>query len=110
MSIETSYTIMTGMDCGTPSFGAWPDLKQAVDAAVTVFDYESHEALEYMAKCGVNAGPCGGAALAALRRLKEDESAGHLLTSESVVLLLSTEGAREYKAPPLHQNDDEDTT
>ncbi|KAJ5905625.1 Peptidase M20 [Penicillium subrubescens] len=99
ITVETSFTIMDGMNCGTVSTTAWPDLQRLVDACVTVSSYESHEAVQFLTSKSVPAGPCGGASLAALRRLAAEPSASPLLHKDSVVVLLSTEGARKYSMP-----------
>ncbi|KAJ5354320.1 Peptidase M20 [Penicillium brevicompactum] len=98
VTVQGSETIMDGMDCGTVSSSAWPDLQRSVDACVTVSSYESHCALQYLQSNAVNAGPCGGASLAGLRRLATSKEAS-LLNGDSVVVLLSTEGARPYTIP-----------
>ncbi|KAL2813904.1 tryptophan synthase beta subunit-like PLP-dependent enzyme [Aspergillus granulosus] len=95
--IDTSRTIMDGMDCGTVSTTAWPNLKRLVDASVTVSCYESHREVEYLASQSISAGPCGSASLAALRRLATTK--GSWLNKDSVVILLSTEGPRDYPIP-----------
>ena len=99
ITVETSSTVMDGMNCGTVSTTAWSDLKRLVDACVTVSSFESHEAVRLLTSKSVPAGPCGGATLAALRRLGAEASTSALLHSDSVVVLLSTEGAREYPTP-----------
>lgn len=99
VTVQSSSTIMNGMDCGTVSSTAWPDLQRLLDACVTVSSYESHCAVQYLASKSVAAGPCGGASLAALRLLVTQKQATSLLTKDSVVVLLSTEGAREYAVP-----------
>ncbi|CAI7569680.1 unnamed protein product [Penicillium glandicola] len=96
VTVQTSSTIMDGMDCGTVSSTAWPDLQRLVDACVTVSSYESHCAVQYLTSKSVAAGPCGGASLAALRQLAKSKEATSPLNKDSVVVLLSTEGAREY--------------
>ncbi|KAI0460166.1 tryptophan synthase beta subunit-like PLP-dependent enzyme [Xylaria acuta] len=80
---HTSPTIMAGLDCGTISSIAWPILRDGVDAT-----------------------PCGAATLAALRRLSESERTALGLNSNSSVLLLSTEGARDYVEPLSVDTDD----
>ncbi|KAL4865017.1 hypothetical protein BDV12DRAFT_156776 [Aspergillus spectabilis] len=95
--VETSYTVMDGMNCGTVSTTAWPNLQRLVDASVTVSCYESHQAVEYLASQSITAGPCGAASTAALRRLAAESSS--LLTKDSVVVLLNTEGPRDYPVP-----------
>ncbi|KAF7158925.1 hypothetical protein CNMCM5623_004104 [Aspergillus felis] len=99
VTVKSSETIMNGMNCGTVSATAWPDLQRVVDAAVTVSSYESHSAVEYLASHSVRAGPCGGAPLAAIRRLKASGQAESLLHRDAVVVLLCTEGARPYPVP-----------
>ncbi|KAK5119215.1 hypothetical protein LTR85_007829 [Meristemomyces frigidus] len=98
-SVNTSDTIMCGMNCGTPSAIAWPVLKDGVDMAVTVTDRESHESVKYLHSQGVNTGPCGAATLAALRRVCANDMLGQ--RKEDVVVLFSTEGMREYDVPVL---------
>ncbi|CAI7656891.1 unnamed protein product [Penicillium bialowiezense] len=98
VTVQGSETIMDGMDCGTVSSSAWPDLQRSVDACVTVSSYESHCALQYLQSNGVNAGPCGGASLAGLRHLATSKETSPL-NEDSVVVLLSTEGARGYSIP-----------
>ncbi|OQE22990.1 hypothetical protein PENSTE_c009G08943 [Penicillium steckii] len=96
--VRTSSTIMNGMNCGTVSSTAWPDLQRSVDACITISSYESHRAVEDLTSKSIRAGPCGGASLAALRKLATDKDSS-LLDTSSVVVLLSTEGAREYTVP-----------
>ncbi|KAL4949122.1 hypothetical protein BDW69DRAFT_203046 [Aspergillus filifer] len=96
-TVETSYTIMDGMNCGTVSTTAWTNLQRLVDASVTVSCYESHTALQYLGEQGITAGPCGAASLAALRRLATEKP--DMLNKDSVVVLLSTEGPRQYPTP-----------
>ncbi|GAP89440.1 putative peptidase M20 [Rosellinia necatrix] len=96
---RTSSTVMAGLDCGNVSSIAWPILRHGVDASLSVSDYEAHEASIYLKNYGISSAPCGAATLAALRRLGESERAALGLNSKSSVLLLSTEGAREYVKP-----------
>jgi diaminopropionate ammonia-lyase family len=100
-TIETSDTIMDGMNCGTLSAISWEVLKGGVDASLTISDEECHEAVQYLQGNGVNAGPCGAGTLAGFRKLMADKEAVEELGigEESVVVLLSTEGKRGYKVP-----------
>ncbi|CAD0095072.1 unnamed protein product [Aureobasidium mustum] len=97
VSVETGSTIMDGTNCGTVSTNCWPSLKSGVYASVVVTDLEAHHSVLYLQDHGVNAGPCGAAPLAALRKLhhrgvlQEDPDA--------VVILFSTEGHRDYVLP-----------
>ena len=99
VTVKTASTIMDGMNCGTVSATAWPDLRCFVDACVTISSYESHCAVEYLASHSITSGPCGAAPLAALRHLGTEKQKTPLLRAESVVILLSTEGTRSYEAP-----------
>ena len=97
ISIVTANTIMCGMNCGTPSKIAWPVLRDGVWAAVAVSDRESHQDVVYLQNEGVNAGPCGAAPLAGLRRLCAEGVVGG--KGNGVVVLFSTEGGRKYEVP-----------
>ncbi|PIG80981.1 acetylornithine deacetylase [Aspergillus arachidicola] len=61
--------------------------------------HECHAAVEYLATKSIKAGPCGAASLATLKRLAVTEEAQTLLSKDSVVVLLSTEGPRPYPIP-----------
>lgn len=98
-SIETTATIMNGLNCGTVSTAAWPILKDGVDASVTVSDYETHEGILYLSTQDISVGPCGAASLAALHRLSSSDKATLGLDQTSTVVLLATEGQRAYKTP-----------
>ncbi|KAK4194834.1 putative diaminopropionate ammonia-lyase [Triangularia verruculosa] len=101
-TVETGdKTIMCGMNCGTLSGSAWKVLGKGVDAAVVVTDKETHQAVVDLEKEGVEAGPCGAATLAGLRRICADKAArGRLgLGEDAVVVLFCTEGKREYEVP-----------
>lgn len=99
VSIPTEDTIMYGLNCGTVSTIAWPVLKNGVDACVLVTDVESDKAVQELKGLGMEAGPCGAASLAALRRLVKEKREELCLTGDSVVLLHCTEGPREYDIP-----------
>lgn len=97
----THKTIMAGMNCGEVSSLAWPILKAGVDASLTISNAESYTAIKTLHKFGINAGPCGGATLAAFQRLQESERKDLGLTEDSVVVLLCTEGSTNYATPPV---------
>ena len=98
-SIETTATIMAGLDCGTVSTTAWPTLRAGISACATVADYEAHKAVKYLEARGIHSGPCGAASLAALRRLDPHEKQNLGLGKNSIVVLLSTEASRPYDTP-----------
>ncbi|KAK4681175.1 hypothetical protein QC764_105190 [Podospora pseudoanserina] len=101
-TVETGdETIMCGMNCGTLSGSAWEVLGKGVEAGVAVTDKEAHRAVVDLENEGVEAGPCGAATLAGLRRVCADVSAREKLGlgAEAVVVLFCTEGKREYEVP-----------
>jgi diaminopropionate ammonia-lyase len=100
-TIETSTTIMDGMNCGSVSPISWPTLKAGIDASLTITDRECHAAVQYLHENSVNAGPCGAGTLAGFRKLMADEYAAEqlVINRDSVVVLLSTEGKRGYQIP-----------
>ncbi|MCJ1441429.1 MAG: hypothetical protein MMC23_001916 [Stictis urceolatum] len=94
--IEAGETIMEGMNCGTVSSIAWPLLKEGVALSVRISDREAHEAVQKLESLGIQAGPCGGATLAAISLLATRDDLNVCLDSSSKVLLLCTEGYRKY--------------
>ncbi|KAI2466941.1 tryptophan synthase beta subunit-like PLP-dependent enzyme [Annulohypoxylon bovei var. microspora] len=99
VSVPTEDTIMCGMNCGTLSTTAWPVLRDGVDAGVAASDLESHKAVQELNACGIPAGPCGAATLAALKRACADAKQELGLDETSIVVLYCTEGEREYPIP-----------
>lgn len=85
------------MNCGTVSKNCWPSLQSGVYASVIVNDLEAHRNVQYLQDHGVNAGPCGAAPLAALRKLYKRELLQ--MAPDAVVVLFSTEGNRDYVVP-----------
>lgn len=92
-TIDVGYSICTGLCCGTLSANAWPILKEYVDIAVVVDDLKVHEAVVDLRKYGVYSGPCGAASLSAAKQL----TGSGVLNSESILLILCTEGERPYQ-------------
>lgn len=93
-TVPTGHTSMAGLNCGTPSYLAWPDLQKGLAGAVVVDDDAAADAIAELAPLGVDAGPCGAASLAALRILSADPVRARLgLNPDSTVLLLNTEGS-----------------
>jgi diaminopropionate ammonia-lyase len=103
-TISTSETIMTGLNCGTPSMLAWPYLRDGLDAAVAVADADSARAARDLAGYGIPAGPCGGASLAGARAAltgagAEARRASLAIRPDTTVVLLSTEGSAANPVP-----------
>jgi diaminopropionate ammonia-lyase len=92
-SVETGETSMAGLNCGTPSYLAWPHLHAGLAGAVTVDDEQARSAMADLGAAGVDSGPCGAAGLAGLRHLAVAPAREVLrLDDTSTVLLLNTEG------------------
>lgn len=93
-SVGTAFTIMAGMNCGTPSSDSWPVLRAGVDAAIALTDDHARSAMRELAELGIDSGPCGSSTLSAVREAlsthERRESLG--IGSDSIVVLLSTEG------------------
>lgn len=95
VSISTSPTIMAGLNCGTPTDIGWPTLQSGVDLALAVTEAETTRAVHDLEVLGVDAGPCGAATLAAVRKL----GASGNLVSDSNLLLLNTESRAANPLP-----------
>src|SRR5690606_19811295 len=65
--VDTGYTSMAGLNCGTVSASAWPAIRAGLDAALITNDDDAARARADLATLGIDAGPCGAAPLAALR-------------------------------------------
>jgi diaminopropionate ammonia-lyase len=103
-TVATGETIMSGLNCGTPSRLAWPYLRDGLDAAVAVANSEAAAAARDLASYGIPAGPCGGAALAGVRAALTGEGArarraALALDADATVVLLSTEGSAANPVP-----------
>jgi diaminopropionate ammonia-lyase len=106
VTVETGATAMAGLNCGTPSSLAWPFIEHGLDAAITVPETAAIVAAHDLALLGVPAGPCGAAALAALRAALtgtgSEERRGYLnLDDRSTIVLLITEGHESNPVPVL---------
>ena len=93
VEVTTENSIMKGLNCGVVSPGAWPAMRDGVDAAVLVTDEQAATAVRDLQSLGIDAGPCGASSLAAVRvvcgnpRWRADAG----INADSVLLLLSTE-------------------
>lgn len=99
LEVGADASIMAGLNCGTPSSAAWPDLRDGVDAFVAVADAQAADAMRTLAGLGVIAGESGAAGLAGLAELMAPRHATARaslgITERSRVLLLNTEGATD---------------
>ena len=103
-TVATGETIMSGLNCGTPSMLAWPYLRDGLDAAVAVGNGDAALAARDLAGYGIPAGPCGGAALAGVRAALTGEGAqarraALAVDPDATVVLLSTEGTAANPLP-----------
>ncbi|KAK1244262.1 hypothetical protein MKX08_002400 [Trichoderma sp. CBMAI-0020] len=96
---EKAPSIMSGLDCGTPSSISWSVLQHGVDASLSISDFEAHQACGYLASQNIPVGPCGAAPVAALRTLGASDREKLGLTKDSVIVILCTEGVRDYAVP-----------
>lgn len=87
-------SIMAGLNCGTPSPLAWPDLIAGLQYVAAVTDKDAEEAMRALARVGVVSGESGAAGLAAL--LAHGPELG--LSRSDRVLVVSTEGATDQAA------------
>ena len=109
VTVDTGVTVMAGLNCGTPSSLAWPYVAHGLDAAVAVSDSDDVRAAHDLAAGGVAAGPCGAAALAALRvallGVGSQDRRAHLdLDADSTVVLVVTEGSAANPVPDLEDS------
>lgn len=96
VTVDTSTpTIMAGLNCGTVSAAAWPLVAAGLDAGIAVSDDDARAAVADLRLQGVDAGPCGAAALAGARvALGDPDRRAALGVGPSArVVLISTEGS-----------------
>lgn len=96
-TVETSVTIMNGLNCPAPSPFAWPQLAAGLDAAVAIDDEASLEAIDQLAAAGVRSGPSGAATLAGVRMALTGAGASERrpqlgVGEDAIVLCINTEG------------------
>lgn len=87
-------SIMAGLNCGTPSPVAWPDLVAGLNHLAAVDDADAEQAMRDLATVGVVSGESGAAGYAAL--IAHQAELG--LTPHDRVLVISTEGATDPDA------------
>lgn len=93
-------SIMAGLNCGTPSWVAWPTISSGIDVYVAIDDARAEEAMRLLDDVGVESGESGAAGLGGLLELVSvpgaDEARAALgLERRSSVLVISTEGATD---------------
>ena len=89
----THESAMAGLNCGTPSRAAWPDLRAGLWGVVAIDDETALAGMRMLGDEGVEAGECGGAAAGAAQALLTGPLRGELdLPPDATVLLVVTEG------------------
>ena len=89
---------MAVLQCGTVSLSAFATLNAGVNCALAIEDHWALEAVEELAKCGIQTGPSGAAGaagfLAALTGPMADQVKQHLgITAQSRLLVVASESA-----------------
>lgn len=96
-------SVMSGLNCGTPSLIAWPELRDGLDGVVALEDERALAGVRSFADLGVPAGECSGVALAAAHELLAGAEASRNrdalgLGPDTSVLLFATDGATNAAA------------
>jgi diaminopropionate ammonia-lyase len=96
-------SIMAGLNCGTPSPIAWPNVSRGIDVYCAVDDDQACWAMREFAAVGIVAGETGAAGLAGLQEVLHNPGAAAArsalkLDTTTRVLLLCTEGATDPTA------------
>lgn len=100
-TIVTGETTMPGLNCGTVSPLAWPDLVCGVDVAIDVSDQEADRAVHDLGLMGISSGPCGAATVAALRSVFSPRHVDVFkqnltIEGDATVVAISSEGSEVY--------------
>ena len=93
-------SMMAGLNCGTPSLVAWPELAGGIDCFAAIPDAFAEGAMRRLAATGIVSGETGASGLGGLTALLTDPAAGVAcaalgLGPDSSVLVISTEGATD---------------
>lgn len=104
VTVSTGTTVLSGLNCGTPSMLAWPLIRDGLHGAASIDDESAVRAAWDLADLGIAAGPCGGSGLAAARQLLggtgADERRRWLgINESSTVLIIVTEGSGANPLP-----------
>lgn len=101
-------TIMAGLNCGTPSFIAWPVIRARADAFLAIGDAWDEDAVHRLASPtgndpAIEAGESGASGLAALLALVKHRDGAPIrerlsVGPSSTVLLLATEGPTDPRS------------
>jgi diaminopropionate ammonia-lyase len=94
-------SVMAGLNCGSVSPLAWPELADGIASAVSVTDTDALRGVDTLREAGIDAGPCAGAGVAGIAAVMGYEAeAGRLgIGIQDEVLLFATEGAAAVTSP-----------
>lgn len=92
-------TVMAGLSCGEVSPIAWEVLKPCTKFCMSINDDSVRPLMRWFASKGIQGGECSTSGLAALLQARMDTAKWTKLgfNSESVVVLIGTEGATDVK-------------
>src|SRR5699024_8267744 len=104
VSVATGQTIMSGLNCGSPSSLAWPLISNGLDSAVTVSETTAIEHAHRLAEVAIAVGPCVAASLAGVPKFLTGHDRVSLrrhlgVDSDSVIVLTIPEGADANPVP-----------
>lgn len=90
---EEPRSIMSGLNCGTPSLLAWPVLRNGVDVFCAVDDDVARNGMRALARVGIAAGECSGGGVGAALEVLGDPALRECLGAgpDALVLLFLTE-------------------
>jgi diaminopropionate ammonia-lyase len=96
-------SIMSGLNCGTPSLVAWPLVSRGIDVFCAIDDERARRSMRELARVGIVAGETGAAGLGGLAEVVSNPAAAAAraalgLGPATRVLLLCTEGATDPAA------------
>ncbi|WP_438423435.1 diaminopropionate ammonia-lyase [Aquimarina macrocephali] len=104
-SLGNSKTIMAGLNCGTPSLGAWDLLKNGSDVSIKIDDKYSREAIRelYFANdsdAKIISGESGASGLAGFIAIMTEQGCKPIIDELNInettnILFISTEGATD---------------
>lgn len=91
-------SIMSGLNAGTPSQLALPELSRGIDLFLTVADGGIVGATQALHRAGVEAGETGAAGVACLKAMRDDPALTGRIPPDANVLTIVTEGATDPDA------------
>jgi diaminopropionate ammonia-lyase len=92
-------SIMSGLNCGTPSVVAWPETSTGFDLYVEIDDDSARDGMRLLAGVGIEAGECAGGTVGAARDVLASSWRERLgLPEDATGLVVLTEGVTDPAA------------